>query len=160
LRWWPASRISIRIQKRLSRSVRRLRRSISCARNDEYEGLVCVAWNSERFGRLYCAHSVPAVRAKTHYCFSVAACVGWVFCPAGTLFPIRKALRLPAPALVHELGTTSELGPLLSSNSRQRISGVIAARLSGRFALMHKLPRSWLNRRGSNTHSVSTSNRN
>jgi len=46
--------------------------------------------------------------------------------------------------LVHELGTTSELGPFLSSNIRQRISGVIAARLSGRFAFMHKLPRSWL----------------
>src|SRR4029453_17391012 len=37
----------------------------------------------------------------------------------GALLPLREALRLPALALVHQLGATSEMAPLLSARKIQ-----------------------------------------
>ena len=66
-----------------------------------------------RVGKVRCqihhAYPLPPVRAQAHHGLSSASCVGRLLRAARALLPLCEALRLPAFALVSQLGATSEL---------------------------------------------------
>ena len=72
------------------------------------------AWlETTKFGAQYTVRThCPQCGRKHITVFRLRHVSDNLFVQSGAIFPLRKALRLPAPALVHVLGTTSELDSL------------------------------------------------